>query len=315
MKTAPEAGAEYSDEAVRQLLYEVFPIDKFRDGAYLRWFYRESPLGQAFQITRTEGGRALAHVAGQRQRYHRHGEQLPAMIPLHLAVSEVARGRGLMVDINRACIDTALAEYGDGLLVSVPNALSTPGYVRRLAEAGNEVGCHSLNHTLIYEQNPKMLRAQLTRARNVLQDQSGQAVLGFRAPLWSITTRSLWALDVLAEVGFRYDSSIFRAKNYLYGMDDVPREPYEIRTPSGARITEIPAAADRIHAHRCGRWRILAHLPAHGTALCNAAHSGPRCAVRPLRTPSRVRQDILALSLAAFLAGTVHPQLRLETGS
>ncbi|HMJ16340.1 MAG TPA: polysaccharide deacetylase family protein [Polyangiaceae bacterium] len=127
-----------------------------------------------------------------------------------------------------------------------------PSVVRRIAEAGHEVGCHSLNHTLLYEQNPETLRADLTRARKVLQDQSGQPVLGFRAPSWSITTRSLWALDVLTELGFRYDSSIFPAKNYLYGMDNVPADPYEIQTPSGARITEIPPSTLSLGPRRIG---------------------------------------------------------------
>ncbi|HMJ16339.1 MAG TPA: hypothetical protein VK524_33225 [Polyangiaceae bacterium] len=131
-RAASPDDADHADEAARQLLYEVFPIEKFRDAAYLRWFYRESPLGPAFHSTRSEGGHALAHVGGPRQRYHRRGQELPAMIPLNLAVSERARGRGMMVDVNQACIDAALTEYSDGLLVSVPNASSTPGYVRRL---------------------------------------------------------------------------------------------------------------------------------------------------------------------------------------
>jgi polysaccharide deacetylase family protein (PEP-CTERM system associated) len=127
-----------------------------------------------------------------------------------------------------------------------------PRLVRRIADAGHEVGCHSLNHTLIYQQDPDTLRGELRRARQVLQDQSGQPVLGFRAPSWSITTRSLWALDVLAAVGFRYDSSIFPAKNYLYGMDHVPADPYEIETPSGARITEIPPSTLALGSRRIG---------------------------------------------------------------
>jgi polysaccharide deacetylase family protein (PEP-CTERM system associated) len=127
-----------------------------------------------------------------------------------------------------------------------------PSVARRIADAGHEVGCHSLNHTLIYQQDPGTLRAELTRARKILQDQSGQAVLGFRAPSWSITTQSLWALDVLAEVGFAYDSSIFPAKNYLYGMDNVPQDPYEIKTPSGARITEIPPSTLSVGPRRIG---------------------------------------------------------------
>jgi polysaccharide deacetylase family protein (PEP-CTERM system associated) len=119
-------------------------------------------------------------------------------------------------------------------------ATTQPELVRRVAAAGHEVACHSFHHTLLYEQSRAELARDLARARSALSDLSGQPVDGFRAPSWSITAKNLWALDVLAEVGFRYDSSIFPAQNYLYGIDGAPKVPYRLRTREGNELLEIP---------------------------------------------------------------------------
>ena len=117
-----------------------------------------------------------------------------------------------------------------------------PGLVPRIAAAGHEIACHGLTHTLVYEQSPAAFRAAVVDARKLLCDQTGRDVIGFRAPSWSVTMRSLWALDVLAESGFRYDSSVFPAANYLYGIAGAPRTPYRVHTPAGTLI-EVPPPA------------------------------------------------------------------------
>jgi polysaccharide deacetylase family protein (PEP-CTERM system associated) len=127
-----------------------------------------------------------------------------------------------------------------------------PRLVRQIAEAGHEIACHSYRHTLLHEQSPAELRADLERARNVLREQSGQPVLGFRAPSWSVDERNLWALDVIAEVGFRYDSSIFPVRNYLYGVNGVPDVPYELRTPAGSTLLEVPPSTLGVAGRRIG---------------------------------------------------------------
>jgi polysaccharide deacetylase family protein (PEP-CTERM system associated) len=119
-------------------------------------------------------------------------------------------------------------------------ARAHPGLVRRIADAGHEIACHGLTHDLVYATAPAAFAAAVHDARALLADQSGQPVLGFRAPSWSITTRSLWALDALAAAGFRYDSSIFPAANYLYGIDGAPREPYVVPTAGGGALVEVP---------------------------------------------------------------------------
>jgi polysaccharide deacetylase family protein (PEP-CTERM system associated) len=121
-------------------------------------------------------------------------------------------------------------------------ARENPQLVRRIADAGHEVGCHGMHHTLLYEQQPAVFKSAVSDARKQLSDLSGQPVLGFRAPSWSITLRSLWAFDVLREVGFRYDSSVFPAANHLFGIKGAPRQPYRVATPSGFMV-EIPPSA------------------------------------------------------------------------
>lgn len=127
-----------------------------------------------------------------------------------------------------------------------------PDIVRTIARAGHEVACHSYTHALLSEQSPDRTRADLERARALLEDLSGQAVVGFRAPSWSVTEQNLWALDVIAEAGFRYDSSIFPGRTYLYGIDVAPRSPYRLRTPSGNSLLEVPPSTLGVGRTRIG---------------------------------------------------------------
>lgn len=115
-----------------------------------------------------------------------------------------------------------------------------PGLVRRIAEAGHEVACHGFSHRLVYRQQPEEFRSETARARGLLQDLSGQPVEGYRAASFSITRRSLWALDVLAELGFRYDSSIFPVHHDVYGMPGTPTTPYRVATAAGDGLVEFP---------------------------------------------------------------------------
>lgn len=103
-----------------------------------------------------------------------------------------------------------------------------PEIVREIAAAGHEIGTHGYSHTLIYQQTPELFRRETDRTIKLLEDLTGQQVLGHRAPFFSITRDSLWALEVLGELGIRYDSSIFPVLNYRYGIEDAPRWPYKI---------------------------------------------------------------------------------------
>lgn len=122
-------------------------------------------------------------------------------------------------------------------------ATAVPTLVRDIAAAGHEIACHGLEHDLLYEKTPAALARELADAKRRLEDQAGGAVLGFRAPSWSIGRTSLWALDVIAAAGFRYDASLFPVENYLYGLREAPLHPCWLRTPGGAVVLEIPAPA------------------------------------------------------------------------
>ena len=114
-----------------------------------------------------------------------------------------------------------------------------PEMVCEIAAAGHEIGTHGYSHTLIYKQTPEVFRRELSRAVHTLEDVAGQPVLGHRAPFFSITKDSLWAFDVLGELGIRYDSSVFPVLNYRYGIADAPRWPYEIQA-GAKRLKEFP---------------------------------------------------------------------------
>jgi polysaccharide deacetylase family protein (PEP-CTERM system associated) len=114
-----------------------------------------------------------------------------------------------------------------------------PGLVREIVGAGHEVACHGFEHRLVYEQRPEEFRRDLRRARDTLEALIGARVQGYRAPSYSITAASLWALDVLIEEGFRYDSSIFPVYHDRYGVPNAERFPHTIRRVAG-EIFEFP---------------------------------------------------------------------------
>lgn len=121
-----------------------------------------------------------------------------------------------------------------------------PAIVRNIAAAGHEIACHGYSHELIYRQSPEAFRQETARARGILEDQAQSRIRGYRAATWSITRRSLWALDVLCEQGFEYDSSIFPTHHDLYGIPEAPRAPHRLRAPNGGSLLEFPPSTVRI---------------------------------------------------------------------
>lgn len=116
-----------------------------------------------------------------------------------------------------------------------------PDLVRKIHQAGHEVGCHSYWHQLVFNQTPDEFRNDLKRATQTLQDITGEAVTAYRAPSFSITTDSLWALDILIEEGYRIDSSIFPVRHDTYGIPEVHPAPQVIHREAGD-IFEFPPA-------------------------------------------------------------------------
>ncbi|HEX8638894.1 MAG TPA: XrtA system polysaccharide deacetylase [Pyrinomonadaceae bacterium] len=116
-----------------------------------------------------------------------------------------------------------------------------PEIVKKIEAEGHEIATHGFSHTLIYQQKPEVYRAEMQRAVGFLEDLTGEKVVGHRAPFFSITKDSLWALDILGELGIRYDSSIFPVLNYRYGIAGAPRFPYEIER-GGHKFIEFPVS-------------------------------------------------------------------------
>jgi polysaccharide deacetylase family protein (PEP-CTERM system associated) len=118
-----------------------------------------------------------------------------------------------------------------------------PHLVRAIAAEGHEIASHGYAHRLVYDLTPRQFRDDIRRSKDLLEAGSSAPVVGYRAPSYSITPRSLWALDVLIEEGFLYDSSIFPIHHDRYGIPISPRHPYVLQR-AGA-LVEAPGSTVR----------------------------------------------------------------------
>lgn len=123
-----------------------------------------------------------------------------------------------------------------------------PDLIRAIFADGHEIGCHGYWHRVVYQQAPDEFRHDLRRSRDVIQQIIGEPVTAYRAPCFSITRRSLWALDILIDEGFTCDSSIFPTFHDRYGMVDAPLAPHRIKRPAGA-LWEFPLPVYRRLGH------------------------------------------------------------------
>lgn len=114
-----------------------------------------------------------------------------------------------------------------------------PLLVKEIHRRGHEIACHGYGHQLVYHLTRMQFRDDISRAKNILEDMCGERVCGYRAPSYSITNRSLWALDILVEEGFTFDSSIFPIHHDVYGIPGGKRFIHEISTSEGT-IREFP---------------------------------------------------------------------------
>jgi polysaccharide deacetylase family protein (PEP-CTERM system associated) len=121
-----------------------------------------------------------------------------------------------------------------------------PELVRDIQGRGHEIGCHSFHHRLIYEMSPEEFRDDTVRAKGLLESITGERVRGYRAPSYSITKASEWAVDVLVEAGFEYDSSIFPIRHDRYGYPGFHRFPVRLPGREGGSLLEIPPSTVRI---------------------------------------------------------------------
>jgi polysaccharide deacetylase family protein (PEP-CTERM system associated) len=143
-----------------------------------------------------------------------------------------------------------------------------PQLVRDIAARGHEIACHGYSHRLVYEQSPEEFHEETLRSKTLLEDITGSRVLGYRAASYSVVRDSLWALDILVELGFIYDSSIFPVHHDRYGIPGAERAPHRLSTPRGQSIVEWPLATARIFGVRLpvaggGYFRLLPYWVSH----------------------------------------------------
>lgn len=121
-----------------------------------------------------------------------------------------------------------------------------PGVVKEIHRRGHELASHGYSHRLAYDLSPEEFREDTRRSKALIEDISGEAVSGYRAASYSITKRSLWALDILIEEGFTYDSSIFPIHHDRYGYPEFSRFPLVVEKKGSGGILEIPLTTVRL---------------------------------------------------------------------
>jgi polysaccharide deacetylase family protein (PEP-CTERM system associated) len=153
-----------------------------------------------------------------------------------------------------------------------------PALVRRIVAAGHELASHGFAHQRVDTQTPETFRADITRAKRLLEDTGGVAVAGYRAPTFSIGPRTPWAYGILAEAGHRYSSSVYPVRHDLYGAPDAARVPHR---HAGTDVWEFPMTTLRVGTKNLpcsggGYFRLLPY-PLYRLLLrrCNAAQRAP----------------------------------------
>jgi polysaccharide deacetylase family protein (PEP-CTERM system associated) len=141
-----------------------------------------------------------------------------------------------------------------------------PALVRRIVSAGHEVASHGYAHLRASEQTEADFRQDVTLSKNLLEQLCGHAVLGYRAPSFSIGVANLWALDVLQQAGYRYSSSIYPIHHDHYGMPDAPRFAWRPRGDAG--LLELPVSTVRLLGRNLpagggGYFRLLPYAASH----------------------------------------------------
>lgn len=157
------------------------------------------------------------------------------------------------------------------------------GLTRKIVEAGHEMGCHSFWHELVYEMSPAKFRQDTLDSIHAIADACGVTPRVYRAPSYSITEKSMWALEILAELGFTHDSSIYPIKHDRYGIPGYGRFAQTVQTPSGP-IIEVPIATVQLSPGRVapvgggGYLRLLPYrYTAAGLRRINEDDKQPAC--------------------------------------
>jgi polysaccharide deacetylase family protein (PEP-CTERM system associated) len=116
-----------------------------------------------------------------------------------------------------------------------------PNLVRKTQSLGHEIASHGYGHQLVYRQTREEFYQDVMKSVEILESITGLKILGYRAPSWSISDDTPWAYNVLIELGFQYDASLFPFSTFLYGNANAPTKPFKIQA-NGERLYEIPAS-------------------------------------------------------------------------
>src|SRR5574341_738777 len=152
--------------------------------------------------------------------------------PAAAAANDTSRGEARYGRIVPGILDF-LAERGvRGTVFAVGSlAREAPGLIREIVARGHELGYHSRNHVPLAAEEPRRFHDETRADKEFLEDLAGAPVRDYRAPVFSLTRRSLWALDVLTHLGFAYSSSVMPGRNPLYSFPGAPEQPF--RWPQG----------------------------------------------------------------------------------
>lgn len=158
-----------------------------------------------------------------------------------------------------------------------------PRLIYDIHRAGHEIGCHSYEHRLVYDLTPSQFREDTERAVLAIRKACGVTPRLYRAPSYSITDRSMWALEILAGLGFTHDSSIYPISHDRYGVPGFSRHVSPVRTRKGS-ILEVPAATVKLSGARVapvgggGYLRLLPYrYTAAGIRRMNNSEGLPAC--------------------------------------
>jgi polysaccharide deacetylase family protein (PEP-CTERM system associated) len=155
-----------------------------------------------------------------------------------------------------------------------------PGLVRRIVEQGHEVASHGWSHVRVVNQGPEEFRQDVLRTKALLEDQSGQPIRGYRAASYSIGADNLWALQVLAQTGHDYSSSIYPIRHDLYGMPEAPR--FAFHPEKAPQLLEIPVTTVQFGERKLpcggGGWfRLLPYRVSRSALRRVNGHDGQAC--------------------------------------
>ena len=121
-----------------------------------------------------------------------------------------------------------------------------PGIIKKIVDSGHEIATHGLMHRMVTKLTPEEFEKDLGESIKILEDTSGQKILGFRAPTFSIVEETFWAWEIMLKLGLIYDSSVYPIWHDRYGVPDAPRSVYTAFEQNGNSLTEFPMSTMRL---------------------------------------------------------------------